>query len=178
MSVDAPIQSWELRDYIAQFQDNQLALIEAVRALKPAPVEPPTAYIQYFKENDVIEQLRKKLGCVRVQSEARGENLRRAQDEIDRMNQVIADQALTIGTLRDEVSRVREARMAECNRAEAAEMERDAQAAELKRFREREIEVECFWKDLQFLIERHPDTREIPWNKLPARIAAVRDFKL
>lgn len=80
-------------------------LVEAVRALKPAPIEPPTAYIQYFKESDVIEQLRKKLECIRVQSEARGDNLGRAQDEIERLQAKVADDALTIAALKDEAGR-------------------------------------------------------------------------
>lgn len=134
-------------------------IFEAVRALKPAP-----------------EQLQKKLECVRVQSDARGYNLRRAQDEIDRMNQVVADQALTIGTLKDENGRLTSA----CDEYKRVCRDCNANEAELKRFREREEKVAAL---VQRAIKiRMPDDARDDWavcsDKLYDAAVAVRDYEV
>jgi len=158
--------------------NGQRALIEAVRSLKPAPTVSAISATE-VDAWQTVEQLRKKLECVRVQSEARGDNLRRAQDEIDRMNQVIADQALTIGTLKDESARLRaenaalaekQCALMEANRAISIE-----QIAELKRFREREEKV----LELVRLADDYAgDTLSAQEHPLWDAIEAVRDFKV
>lgn len=90
------------------------ALTEAVRALKPAPVllvekDNPSAVFRQLQEvadrrNTLqVEVDRLLADNVRLRAEQKLDGA-----EIERLQKVIADQALTIGTLKDELARVRD----------------------------------------------------------------------
>jgi len=160
------ITETELRAFFKGVLDNQGALVEAVRALKPAESghNMPAA------------------------AELRG-LLVNTQAEVERLQAELANRALTIGTLRDIIGK--QTAHAEKLRDENAELKAACvdwqcgesnlkdDVAELKCFREREHKVDAllFGADgCATVLEKNREARSA--QQLRADIAAVRDFKV
>lgn len=155
-------------------------ILEAVRALKPAPQFEETPNEKAWRERAVSAE-RALLDYEGKPMPYSGRTrLAKSEAEIERLRaeleHVKADRRRGCENANAEIRELRAEN--ELIRKSIGEGDYGPTAAELKLFREREVELERFWRDLQFLIERHPDTREVPWNMLSARIAAVRDFKI
>lgn len=124
--ADILIELQSIRD----MQDSRAAdILEAVRALKRAPTVSAISATE-VDAWQTVEQLRRKLECVRVQSEARGDNLRRAQDENERLR-AHADK---VEIARDEYKRAHQVVSDDC---ELRAQEYAALSTEARRLQER-----------------------------------------
>jgi len=158
-------QPYDLGDVVASLNN----ILEAVRALKPA---------ESGHTMPAAAELRSLLVS--------------AQVEVERLQAKVADQALTIGTLRDIIGK--QTAHFEKLRAENAELKAENEQLEarnevllaentdtevaLKRFREREHKVDAllFGADgCATVLEKNREVRSA--QQLRADIAAVRDFK-
>jgi len=127
--------------------DKLREILEAVRALKPAPLR------RVFMTA---------AGPIEVQASEQPET--GLLEEIERLQKVIANDALTIAALRDELAYQKNASVARMGEREAAE---------LKRFREREADLEQMFRRLLAMGEHYGWDEEIG-----DAIAAVRDFEV
>ena len=128
------------------------AIIEAVRALKPAPAA-ENAYLR---------------GALNTAARQRDE----ARAEVERLQAKVADDALTIAALRDENARLCGELDRHTRELQAEQGLSSYQSAELKRFREREAKyVEPLMRMVGRQITRLPDSAMELFK-------AVRDFKV
>lgn len=156
--------------------DRLVEILEAVRALKPAP----EAQHAEPEESPRMQGYRECADLKKFEIEGLLVENATLKVEVERLQAVIADQALTIGTLRDTWARKAaevEASKDCCNRRIAAEMERDVQAAELKRFREREIDVRALVADC-LDGDDSAYSSDVDHDNQARLARAVRDFRL
>ena len=106
MSVDAPIQPWEIRDYIAQFQDNQSAILEAVRALKPAPIlDGPAARVLWEELVDKRAEVERLRAEIAEAWESRGRAINEYTTWLSEKDAKVAELEAENAELREKVDR-------------------------------------------------------------------------
>ena len=153
-----------------------------VRALKPAPVQPVPSELMHlvpigpgttdvaFRERAYSEGYWEKVGTFQM------DRANKLEAEVERLAKVVADQALTIGALKDENARLR----SQNDRSLAALTPSDhvtpRELAELKRFREREEKVTELLENAS--AERYFEAAEAHLQERRRLVAAVRDFKV